>query len=208
MATTHAPGTGIGPGDARKHGRRSAVIAAVVLAGAAIAVPFGARSLDRDGALSAAPPTSPSPTPATHRHHARDDATIGPRGDLPPLLPSGGAGVRAALREGARVRVGDITDGTLRRTPGAGWQVVVRWDGRLQPLPTHGPVGLGAASWVSASGLLYTRVPTGITGRFHVYAWDPHGGTAYTPPTLVARDLGRVCFDRTFTAFGDCRAAG
>src|SRR5947207_12359600 len=99
MATTHAPGTGIGPGDARKHGRRSAVIAAVVLAGAAIAVPFGARSLDRDGALSAAPPTSPSPTPATHRHHARDDATIGPRGDLPPLLPSGGAGVRAALRE-------------------------------------------------------------------------------------------------------------
>jgi hypothetical protein len=43
-----------------------------------------------------------------------------------------------------------------------------------------------------------------MRGRFDVFAWDPQGGSAYTPPTLVAVDLGPVCFDQAFTAFGDC----
>jgi hypothetical protein len=110
------------------------------------------------------------------------------------------------LRDGQPVRVGDITEGTLRRTA-AGWQVLVRWDGRLRPLTTHGPVALGDDSWVSASGLLYTRVPIGPTGRFRVYAWSPRGGSVYSPPLLVATDIGRVCFDPDFTAYGDCSRA-
>ena len=44
--------------------------------------------------------------------------------------------------------------------------------------------------------------------RFRVYSWDPRGGSAYTPPALVANPLGQVCFNRSFTAFGDCRSAG
>jgi len=201
MATTHVPGTGIGPGDADKHGRRSAVIAGVALACAAIVVPFALHGARHSGATAspAAPVTQAPPTSAVH-HESRDRA-LGAQDDLPPLLSSG----RPALRDGARVRVGDITDGTLRRTP-RGWQVLVRWDGRLQQLTTRGPVSLGAASWVSASGLLYTRVPTDTPGRFRVYSWDPEGGTAYTPPSLVASELGPVCFDKAFTAFGDCHA--
>ena len=45
-------------------------------------------------------------------------------------------------------------------------------------------------------------------GRFRVFAWDPRGATAYTPPTLVAKNLGLACFNRSFTAFGDCGSAG
>jgi hypothetical protein len=120
-------------------------------------------------------------------------------------LLAAGSGLRTGLRDGARVLVGDITDGWIRRAPGSGWRVVVRWDGRWQALPTHGPVSLNADSWVSAAGFLYTRVPTGTPGRFRVYAWDPQGGSAYTPPTLVASRLGLVCFNRTFSAFGNCR---
>ncbi|HEY2877151.1 MAG TPA: hypothetical protein VGJ24_01135 [Nocardioides sp.] len=200
MATTRAPGTGIGPGDAGKHGRRSAVIAAVALAGAAIVVPFALHGAHHSGAEAspAAPVAQPSPAPAVH--HAGTNSRLGSQADLPPLLPSG----RPTLQDGAQVRVGDITEGTLRHTPG-GWQVLVRWDGRLQPLPTQGPVALGATSWVSASGALYTRVPTDTPGRFRVFTWDPEGGTAYTPPALVSSELGQVCFDKTFTAFGDCR---
>lgn len=209
MATMHAPGAGVGPGDAGKH-RRSAVIAAVVLACAAIAAPFGVRGLDRDGArASAAPPTEPVSVTSPHRGGGSATlAALGPQGDLPPLLAAPSVGVRAGLQDGEHVRVGDITDGTLRRTPGVGWQVLVRWDGRLQPLTLRGPVSLDQASWVSALGLLYTRVPDGAPGRFHVYAWDPQGGSAYTPPSLVAASLGRVCFNTSFTAFGNCRASG
>lgn len=210
MATTHAPGSGVGPGDAGKHGRRFAVIAAVVLACAAIVVPFGAHGLDRDRS-GATTPTKPSVTTSAGPQvdaSADNRAALGPQGDLPPLLASGGADLRHGLRNGARVRLGDITEGVLRRTPGAGWQVLVRWAGKLQPLAIRGPVPLGDTSWVSAAGLLYTRVPTGKPGTFHVYAWDPQGGSAYTPPTLVAVDLGRVCFNASFTAFGNCRASG
>lgn len=210
MATMQAPGTGIGPGDAGRH-RRWAVISGIALACAAIAVPFGVHGLDRDARASAATPPS-TVTPVTSSHHQGGSsptvATLGPQGDLPPLLAAPSVGVRAGLQDGARVRVGDITDGTLRRTPGVGWQVMVRWDGRLQPLTLRGPVSLAQASWVSASGLLYTRVPDGAPGRFRVYAWDPQGGSAYTPPSLVAASLGRVCFNPTFTAYGNCRASG
>jgi hypothetical protein len=211
MATSHEPRANLGPGETRKHGRRSAVIAAVVLACAAIVAPFGVRSLDRDGTkASAAPPTAPSETTSAGPEidgSADTRGALGSQGDLPPLLASDGAALRRGLRDGARVRVGDITEGVVRRTAGAGWQVVVRWDGRLQPLTTHGPVTLGDSSWVAASGLLYTRVPAGASHRFHVYAWDPEGGSAYTPPTLVADSLGRVCFDDAFTAFGNCRGS-
>jgi hypothetical protein len=203
MATTHAPGTGIGPGDAGKHGRRSAVIAAVALAGAAIVVPLALHGARHSGAEAspAAPVAQAPPSPAVH-HHASNNSRLGSQDDLPPLLSSG----RPALQDGVQVRVGDITAGTLRRTAG-GWQVLVRWDGRLQPLQTQGPVALGATSWVSASGLLYTRVSTDTPGRFRVYTWDPEGGTAYTPPALVSSELGPVCFNKTFTAFGDCRVS-
>jgi hypothetical protein len=207
MATTHAPGAGFRPGDAHKH-RRAAAIAGVVLACGAIAVPFGVRGLDDDDAhASAAVPTTPA-TPALQPGHGRGTRThaaLGGQGDLPPLLAP--RGVRPSLQPGARVRIGDITNGTLRRTP-RGWQVVVRWDGRLQPLTLHGPVSLGHASWLSAGGLLYTRAPAARPGRFRVYAWDPQGGSAYTPPSLVAVSLGQVCFNRSFTAFGNCRASG
>jgi hypothetical protein len=209
MATTHAPGAGFGPGDAHKH-RRAAVIAVAVLACAAIGVPAGVRGLDDDDArASAATPTTPAGSVPHHRLGGGigDEHVLGPQGDLPPLLASSAVGVRAGLRAGARVRVGDITSGSLRRTP-AGWQVVVRWAGRLQPLTLRGPVSLTHASWLSADGLLYTRVPTARPGHFTVYAWDPHGGSAYTPPSLVAVSVGQVCFNRSFTAFGNCRVAG
>jgi hypothetical protein len=184
------------------------VIGAVVLACAAIAVPFGLRSLDRDRAPAAASPAHHGAVSPAGKHSGQSDSKpgaqtgLGPQGDLPPLLGSG----RPHLWDGARVRVGDVTDGTLRRTPGAGWQVVVRWDGRFQPLNTHGRVALGATSWVSRSGLLYTRVPTDTPGRFRVFAWGPQGGSAYTPPALVATSLGHVCFNHAFTAFGNCHA--
>jgi hypothetical protein len=84
---------------------------------------------------------------------------------------------------------------------------VVRWDGRVQPLATTGRVGLGAGtSWVAPSGLVYTRVPTGVAGRFKVYGWQPQGGSAYTAPSLAATSLGAVCFNHDFTDFGGCRS--
>jgi hypothetical protein len=201
VATIQAPGTGVGPHNGKRL-RRVTIIAAVVLAFAAIAVPFALRGLDRDAPASAAPrATDPSVAPpATHPQPATDPA-LGPHGDLPSLLPS-----RSRLIEGTQVRLGDITSGVLRRTPD-GWKVLVRWNGRLQPVPTHGPVKLGGgsaqSSWISKQGLLYTRVATGA-GQFRVYAWEPRDATAYTPPTLVATDLGRVCFNRSFTAYGTC----
>jgi hypothetical protein len=185
------------------------VLAGVVLVAAAIAVPVGVRGLDHDGAHgSAATSTTPvTGTPHRHGRGTRADAALGSQGDLPPLLASSSVDVRSGLRAGARVRVGNITDGRLRRTSG-GWQVVVRWGGRFQPLALRGPVSLRRASWLSAAGLLYTRVPAGTPGRFRVYAWDPQGGSAYTPPALKAIGLGRVCFNPTFTAYGNCQTAG
>lgn len=209
MATTHAPGAGFGPGAARRH-RRTAVIAGIVLACVTIAVPFGVRGLDDDDARASTGTPSAQVSPVPHRHQGgatRPAASLGPQGDLPPLLASSSVGTRTGLQAGARVRVGDITGGSLRRTP-AGWQVVVRWDGRLQPLTMRGPVSLGRGSWLSADGLLYTRVPAARPGHFRVYAWDPQGGSAYTPPSMVAVSLGQVCFNPSFTAFGNCRARG
>jgi hypothetical protein len=204
MATTHAPGTGIGPGAPGRHGRRTTVIAAVVLATLAIVVPFGLHGLQRDHApASAATHEAGGPAPpATQHHQGRADSSLGPRSDLPPLLPDAAPG----LSVGQTVRVGDITDGALRRTPTGVWQVVVRWDGRLQPLAVRGPASLGATSWVSRAGILYTRVTTATSGRFQVFAWDPEGGSAYSPPALVATSLGDVCFNASFTAFGNCHA--
>jgi hypothetical protein len=105
------------------------------------------------------------------------------------------------------VRLGVVTDGVLQRMPDGAWQVLVRWNGRLRPVPTRGPVQLAAgaaSSWISEEGLLYTRVPTGTPGRFRVYGWDPRGGSAYTPPTLVSISLGQACFNQDFTAYGTC----
>ncbi len=217
MATTATSGTGTEAGRGGwLRGRRATVVAVVVLAFAAIVVPFALRDLGRGGAQvsPAGRATAPAdPTPSHRSTTSHDpvpvsDPAVGPRGDLPALLPA-----RAALDAGTRVRLGDVTDGMLRRTP-TGWQVFVRWDGRIQPVLTRGPVSLGGgpgahapASWVSDEGLLYTRVPTSLPGRFRVYEWDPSGGTAYIPPALVATDLGPVCFDKSFTAFGNCHGA-
>jgi hypothetical protein len=206
VATIHLPGAGVGPHGGR-HGRRVTVVGAVVLAFAAIVVPFGPRDVGGSGA-QASPTTHMDPSPVAPAGHEQPatDAALGPHGDLPALLPS-----RSKLTPGARVRLGVVTDGVLRRTPGGAWQVLVRWNDRLQPVPTRGPVQLaagGSASWISDEGLLYTRVALAGPDRFRVYAWDPRGGTAYTPPTLVAHSLGRVCFDSSFTAFGDCRTTG
>jgi hypothetical protein len=201
MATTDASGTGVGP--IGKHGRRTTVVAAVVLAFAAIVVPFAVRGLGGSGAQAspAKRVAAPSVAPVTHQHPA-SDAALGAQGNLPALLPS-----RSKLIPGAHVRLGDVTDGVLRRMPDGAWQVLVRWNGRLQPVPTRGPVQLAAgaaSSWISDDGLLYTRVPATAPGHFRVYTWDPRGGTAYTPPALVSTSVGQACFNKSFTAFGDC----
>jgi hypothetical protein len=204
MAIIHASGAGSHESATR---RRAIIAAAVALAVAAIVVPFSLHDLGRGG-VQASPTThvsAPPVDPATHQPPATDPA-LGAQGSLPALLPS-----RSKLTPGARVRLGDVTDGVLRRTPGGTWQVLVRWNGRLQPVPTRGPVQLAAgaaSSWIAQDGLLYTRVPASAPGRFRVYTWDPRGGTAYTPPTLVATSLGQACFNRAFTAFGDCHTAG
>lgn len=202
MATIHLPGAGLGSADGARR-RRLAVVAGVVLVGAAIALPFALSGLDRDrpagvstGSTSVTPPTAGRPH---HQRPATSDAALGSQAGLPALLPG------QALQPGQTVRLGDVTDGTLRRTPGQGWQVMVRWAGRLQPLATRGPVTLGAGSWVARSGLLYTRVATATPGRYDVFAWQPQGGSAYAPPTLVASPLATVCFDASFTAYGGCR---
>jgi hypothetical protein len=210
MAALHAPGTGAEPAGGR-HGRQVAIVAAIALVLAVVVASFGLRGLTGDDA-QASPATQPTPSPpwTPTRQDPGVRAGVGPRGDLPALPPAA-----RSPSAGTRVRLGDITDGVLRRAPDRTWQVRVRWNGRLQPVATRGPVGLGgpstayvSASWVSADGLLYTRVPTARPDRFRVYAWEPRGGTAYTPPTLVATDLGSVCFTPTFTAFGDCRTDG
>jgi hypothetical protein len=204
MAIIHAPGAGSHDSGTR---RRAIIAASAALAVAAIAVPFSLHDLGRGG-VQASPATrvsAPPVSPATQQQVATDPA-LGPHGDLPALLPA-----RSMLTPGAHVRLGNVTDGVLRRTPDGTWQVLVRWDGRLQPVPTRGPVQLAAgaaSSWIADDGLLYTRVPTGTPGQFRVFAWDPQGGTAYTPPVLVASSLGRACFDRGFTAFGNCDTSG
>jgi hypothetical protein len=209
VTTTQVPGTGPGTHGGNQP-RRAAIIAAMVLACAAIVIPFTVHAFDRSSAPThaAAAVSAPSQVTAPALRRPAAEPEVGQRGDLPALLPR-----RSRLTDGARVRIGDLTSGVLRRTSAGGWQVLVRWNTKVQPVPTRGPVRLGGpsvqgeTSWVSDEGLLYTRIPIG-TGRFRVYAWDPRGATAYTPPTLVATDLGRVCFNHSFTAFGDCRTAG
>jgi len=182
----------------------------VVLACAAIVIPFALHAFGRSSAptRAATPVSAPSQVTAPAHGHPTADPEVGRRGDLPALLPA-----RSRLTDGTRVRLGDLTSGVLRRTSAGGWQVLVRWNAKVQPVGTRGPVQLGdssvqrSTSWVSDEGLLYTRIRLG-TGQFRVYSWDPRGATAYTPPTLVATDLGRVCFNDSFTEFGDCRTAG
>jgi len=204
MTTTHAPGMGFGPGDAGHHRRRVLLVAVVVVACAAVVLPLGVRGLDRDNARAvAAAPTTAGTARGDRDGAAGQDPALGPLGNLPALLGKTPDALRVGLREGSSVRVGDVTTGTLRHSA-AGWQVVVRWSGRLQPLPTRGAVTLGRGAWVAASGKVYTRVPTGRSGQFRVYAWEPRGGSAYTAPTLRAVSLGQVCFDRSFTAYGTC----
>jgi hypothetical protein len=206
VATIHVPGTGFRP-HGGKHVRRAAILGAAGLAFAAIMVPFvvhevgGGKGAEATAATRSTPP-SVSPTT---QQHPPTDPVVGPRGNLPDLLPA-----RSRLSDGARVRLGNVTDGVLRRTPTGAWQVLVRWDGRLQPVPLRGPVRFAAgpaSSWITADGLLYTRISTSDPDRFRVYAWEPRGSSAYTPPTLVATSLGTVCFNRAFTAFGTCPSA-
>jgi hypothetical protein len=221
MATTAASGAGFGRGGWWR-GRRATVVV-VVLAFAAIVVPFALRDIGRGGAQES--PASRATAPAdptrsdesTRSHHdaaSVSDPALGARGDLPALLPARTV-VGTSAGTGTIVRLGDVTDGVLRRTPDGQWRVLVRWDDRFQPVPTRGPVALdggpGAhapASWVSDEGLLYTRVALTLPGHFRVYRWEPAGGSAYTPPALVATDLGTVCFNRAFTAFGNCHVTG
>jgi hypothetical protein len=204
VATIHASGTEVAPHGGR---RRATIIAAVALACAVIVVPFGLHGIGKsDARASAAAAATGLPTAPGHRSAV--DPIVGSREGLPDLRPAD-----SRLSDGQHVRLGNVTGGVLRRSPAGGWQVLVRWDGRLQPVPTRGPVSLAggsarhASSWVSDEGLLYTRVAAARHGQFRVFAWVPRGGTAYTPPTLVAGALGRVCFNGSFTAFGDCRTA-
>jgi hypothetical protein len=119
------------------------------------------------------------------------------------------------------VRVGDLTQGVLVSQEGGDsdtWRVYVQWGGRVQQLVTQGPLPLGGGfgpdgesaylSWMGRDGRLYTRVGTAEPGRFHVYAWQPSGGTAYDAPALQAVDLGTVCLDETLGTFGTCAAGG
>lgn len=200
MAIAHAPGAGYGPGRSHGHGRRTAVIGSVVLACAAITAPFAVHALDADHARSALRATTPAPA-AHHPHQTSSvQARLGPHGSLPDLR----AGASPVLVQGQRVRIGEVTSGVLRRTAAGRWQVVVRWNGRPQAVPTSGAVTLADPSWVAATGLLYTRTPTGTPGQYEIYAWDAQGGSAYAPPSLIAFDLGRACLDASLTAYGDC----
>jgi hypothetical protein len=117
------------------------------------------------------------------------------------------------------VRIGDLTDGVLVSQEGGDsdtWRVYLRWGGGIQQLVTRGPVALGGGfsadggsaylSWMGPDGRLYTRLGTGRPGRDHVYAWQPAGGSAYTPPVLEAVDLGTVCLDETWQTYGTCAA--
>jgi hypothetical protein len=118
------------------------------------------------------------------------------------------------------VRVGDLTQGLLVSQEGGDsdtWRVYVQWGGRVQQLVTQGPLPLGGGfgpdgdtaylSWMGRDGRLYTRVGTARPARFHVYAWQPVGGTAYDPPVLQAVDLGLVCLDQTLDTYGTCASA-
>ncbi|MGC4113019.1 MAG: hypothetical protein QM747_21900 [Nocardioides sp.] len=208
MATIHLPGTGWGAADGGRR-RRLAVAAGVALVVAVIAIPFALRGLDHDHSATtsttrvATGTSSPPTTPNRSQHHqSTTDPALGSQADLPALLPLAAA---APLQDGQAVRVGDLTEGTLRHAPGEGWRVMVRWADRLQPLATRGPVSLGVGAWVAQSGMLYTRVPTGTPGRYDVYAWQPQNVSAYVAPTLVATSLGTVCFNTSFTAYGACR---
>jgi hypothetical protein len=203
MATTGASGIGVGPFG--RHGRRTTLlaVAGAALVCAAIVVPFAVRGLEGGGAQAstAVRVAQPSVEPAAQQPRTSDPA-LGAQTGLPALLPA-----RSKLVPGAHVRLGVVTDGVLQRMPDGAWQVLVRWNGRLRPVPTRGPVQLAAgaaSSWISEEGLLYTRVPTGTPGRFRVYGWDPRGGSAYTPPTLVSISLGQACFNQDFTAYGTC----
>jgi len=118
---------------------------------------------------------------------------------------------------GTPARIGDLTQGVLLSQEGGDsdtWCVYVRWGGQVQQLQTQGPVGLGGGftsggmtaylSWMSGDGQLFTRVGTPRPDRYHVYAWQPIGASASTPPTLVAEDLGVVCIDQTLDTYGSC----
>jgi hypothetical protein len=175
------------------------VLAGVAFVSVAVAVPLAIEHLRFPQSYIVRPPVTPP-----HVHPREADSivdSLGPRSHLPPLLPASAV----ALRPGLVVDVGNLTEGRLRRTTGGAWQVLVRWDGRTQPLPITGAVALGTdSSWVSARGALYTRVATSTPGRFQVYGWHPEHESAYAPPRLTARYLGEVCFNASFTDFGDC----
>jgi hypothetical protein len=91
------------------------------------------------------------------------------------------------------------------------WRVYVAARAGIQPVPTQGPLALGGGfanrggtqvaylSWLTPHGDLFTRVGTTDPGHFRVWQWRP---TAHD--TLVALDLGTVCMDDDWTAYGTC----
>jgi hypothetical protein len=120
---------------------------------------------------------------------------------------------------GSAVRLEDGRSAVLVSQEGGDsdtWRVYVDLDGRVQPLSTRGPVRLGGGftqtnvglrvrySWLTPEGRLFTRVGTGHEGQYHVWAWQPTGGDARTPPALIAHDLGIVCLDETLDTYGTC----
>jgi hypothetical protein len=118
----------------------------------------------------------------------------------------------------APVRLGDGTDAVLLSQEGGDsdtWRVYVDLGGQVQRLGQQGPVRLGGGftqdgdrvylSWLTPAGSLFTRVGTVRPGHYRVYAWQPSGGDATTPPTLVAHDLGPVCIDDMWQTYGTCR---
>jgi hypothetical protein len=128
-------------------------------------------------------------------------------------IPAGGPPVLDATP----VNVGELTDGVLVSQGGGDadtWRVYVDWAGGIVELETSGSVSLGSRfagsndaaylSWQGADGRLYTRVGTTTPGRFRVWAWQPTGATAWTPPTLHADDLGVVCIDDLLQTYGTC----
>jgi hypothetical protein len=115
------------------------------------------------------------------------------------------------------VRLDHGTSGLLLSQEGGDsdtWRVYVDRGGRVQELDQEGPLPLGGGfthdgdhtvySWLTPGGRLYTRVGLDQPAHFHVYAWQPTGGDATTPPTLVAHDLGTVCIDDMWNTYGTC----
>ena len=143
---------------------------------------------------------SAAPSPAV-RHQADNDSRLGSQADLPPLLPSRAADSRTAHRCGSATS--PRARSVVRRGAGRSSSGGAAVSSRPHPgagRPRRDLMGLGRRPPLHAGPHRHSRpVP-----RLHL---GPGGGTAYTPPSLISSELGRSCFNKTFTAFGDCRVS-